>query len=74
MKCAVRGAVDSYSIRNHNEQTPDLERVMIDLAESADDVRMVNSRTKVGQERRLFLQIECQSFVVTLSEVSNMLL
>ena len=65
-------------MRNHNERTPDLERVMIDLAESADDVRMVNSRNKnsqkVGQERRLFLQIECQSFVVTLSEVSNMLL
>ena len=64
-------------MRNHNERTPDLERVMIDLAESA-DVRMVNSRNKnsqkVGQERRLFLQIECQSFVVTLSEVSNMLL
>jgi hypothetical protein len=65
-------------MRNHNERTPDLERVMIDLAESADNVRMVNSRNKnsqkVGQERRLFLQIECQSLVVTLSEVSNMLL
>ena len=54
------------------------ERDVIDLAESADDARMVNSRNKnrqkVGQESRLFLQIECQSFVITLSEVSSMFL
>ena len=52
------------------------ERDVIDLAESADDARMVNSRNKnrqkVGQDSRLFLQIEYQSFVITLSEVSNM--
>ena len=51
------------------------ERDVIDLAESADDARMVDSRNKnsqkVSQESWLFLQIECQSLVVTLSEVSN---
>ena len=61
-------------MRNHNEWTPDLERVMIDLVESPDNVKMINSRTKVGQERWLFLQIECQSFVRIISEVSKMFL
>ena len=51
-KCAIQAAVDSYSMRNHNERTPDLERVMIDLAESADAVRMVNSRNKKQSEGR----------------------
>jgi hypothetical protein len=54
------------------------ERDVIDLAESADDARIVNSRNennqKVGQESRLFLQIECQSFVITSFEVNNMFL
>jgi len=44
------------------------KRDVIDLPESADDTRMVNSRNKngqkVSQESRLFLQIECQSFVI----------
>jgi hypothetical protein len=54
------------------------EKDVINLAESADDARMVNSRNKngqkVGQESELFLQIERQSFVITLSRVSNMFL
>jgi hypothetical protein len=62
----------------NNDEICANERDMIDLAESADDARMVNSRNsnsqKVGQERQLFLQIERQSFVVTLSAVSTMLL
>jgi len=54
------------------------ERDVIDLAKSADDAGMVNSRNKngqkVGQESQLFSRVVCQSFVITLSEVSNMFL
>jgi hypothetical protein len=54
------------------------ERDVIDLPESADDARMIDSRNinsqKVRQESQLFLRIERQSFVITVSEVNNMFL
>jgi len=51
------------------------ERNVIDLAESADNTRMVNWRNqnsqKVGQEGRLFLEVEGQRLVITVSDISK---
>jgi hypothetical protein len=53
----------------NSEEICENENDVIDLEESADDARMVNTKNKngqkVGQESQLFLQIECQNFVIT---------
>jgi hypothetical protein len=46
---------------------------VVDLAEGANNTRVVNSRDKdsqeVSQEGRLFLEVECQSFIVTTADI-----